>query len=68
MGALVDYTKLPEEYVDRYTPEVARREGYDEGQRIAFAHAKYLLATKLTKNQLAERLTHLIENGLHGKK
>lgn len=66
MGALVDYTKLPEEYVDRYTPELARLAGYAEGQRVALAHVKYLLTKKLTKKQLEEQLTRLIEGGLHG--
>lgn len=55
MGALVDYTKLPTDYVDRYTPEVAREAGFKAGLIQAFVMASAITKpTKQVKDLLAE--------------
>lgn len=59
MGALVDYTKLPTDYVDRYTPEVARREGIKIGTHTAFKSVLYYLQE--TKKPTFKNLIALLE-------
>lgn len=55
MGALVDYTKLPTDYVDRYTPELARQAGFKAGLIHAFVLASDInKPTKQVKDFLAE--------------
>jgi hypothetical protein len=55
MGAVVDYTKLSNEYIDRYTPEVARAEGVKKGLMQAFVMANSISKpTKQVKDLLAE--------------
>lgn len=55
MGALVDYTKFPTDYVDRYTPEVARQAGFKAGLIHAFVLASDInKPTKQVKDFLAE--------------
>jgi len=55
MGVMVDYTKLPTDYVDRYTPEVARNAGFKAGLIHAFLMASEInKPTKQVKDLLAE--------------
>lgn len=55
MGALVDYTKLPTDYVDRYTPELARDAGFKSGLMHAVALVNAITKpTKQVKDLLAE--------------
>lgn len=55
MGAVVDYSKLPTDYVDRYTPEVARQAGFKTGLIHAFVLASDITKpTKQVKQLLAE--------------
>lgn len=52
---MIDYTKNPENYVDRYTPEVARQAGFKAGLIQAFILATDIKKpTKQVKDFLAE--------------
>lgn len=69
MGAMVDYTKLPTEYVDRYTPEVARSQGIKIGTHTAFKSVLcYLQETKKpTFKNLIALLEAAIERDTNGE-
>ena len=67
MGAMVDYTKLPTDYVDRYTPEMARSEGINIGTITALKSVlHYLEETKRpTMKNLKDLLNKAIEREMN---
>lgn len=62
-----DFTVMPAEYTDRYSPEVARQMGHEQGWRDRNNQiiAKLRLIEKPTK-QVAALLAELEEEGTNG--
>lgn len=61
---MVDYTKLPTDYVDRYTPEIARREGAVEAYKHVLAYLAHYKRPSM-KNLIA-RLEEEITKDTNG--